>query len=115
MLAISCGIRFDGGDSGDMACCVDSGDGGDVVCRVDGGDSGDVAECVDGAVIAVVVVGTWQGWGKLTSPPWFGPMGIDWCTSQSPRQSLWSPWDTWNPRINTWTPWTSYKIHKLQK
>ena len=37
------------------------------------------------------------------------------CTSQSPRQSLWSPWDTWNPRINTWTPWTSYKIHKLQK
>ena len=37
------------------------------------------------------------------------------CTSQSPRQSLWSPWDTWNPRINIWTPWTSYKIHKLQK
>ena len=37
------------------------------------------------------------------------------CTSQSPRQSLWSPWDTRNSRINMWTPWTLYKIHKLYK
>src|SRR6267143_376576 len=37
------------------------------------------------------------------------------CTFQSPRQSLWSPWNTRNPRINMWTPWTLYKIHRLYK
>ena len=67
-----------------MACRVDS---GDVACRVDGGDGGDVAGRVDSAVIAVVVVGTWQGWGESTSPPRFGPMGID----RGARRRRWRP------------------------
>ena len=67
-----------------MACRVD---GGDVACRVDGGDGGDVAGRVDGAVIAVVVVGVWQGWGESMSPPRFGPMGID----QGARRRRWRP------------------------